>query len=48
MKVFTLRFASEMYEELKAIAKKRSYTVTQLIKQILWEWIEKHRDNETA
>lgn len=40
--IMSIRPPAEIREKLKEYAKKKGYTVNQLVTQILWAWIEKH------
>lgn len=42
-KVMTIRPTDEMREQIKDKARKRGYTVNQLVLQILWNWLEQQK-----
>lgn len=42
-KVMTIRPPEELHEQMKCMAKKRGYTLNQLVLQILWNWIENEK-----
>lgn len=42
--LMSIRPPEEIRRALKDYAKRKGYTVNQLVTQILWEWVNKNRD----
>jgi predicted DNA-binding ribbon-helix-helix protein len=46
MKLLQARVPVETWKRLTAIASKRDLSLAQLIRRILWDWLERNADHE--